>query len=247
MKRGIIVNDRDREIFRNLFEHRLLSLDLIWHKFFPNTTRQNVGRRLVGLSRNRFIKKRYLSLEEKPYIVFALENKGFNEFVPSYCFDPMSIGSQSDSPEHDLVLFRIRERLSSLSMIANYYTENMLQYCFDLKKAENLRAFSELNSDVAMEVRMKGKVFFVALEYEGIEKKQDRIRDKLLEYYMKSGVTAVFWIHKSDRVKKAIMTADQDLRPRYESKMFYASLDSVLKQQGEMIFHGLNMDKVVLK
>lgn len=247
MKQKIRLTDRDRMIFQLLFEHRVLEFGQIWKRCCPKSSRCNVVTRLNQLYNGKYVEKKYMLSGKRHLVLYMLLDKGLKEFAPTYEHAISSPHFKSDSILHDLDLFEVRERIQDLEMIEGYYTENMLEKCQRLGNRDRLRSFVELHSDVAIQVKMQEDSFFCAVEYEGSEKAQERYEDKLLQYYTRGDIAATFWICKTDRIMDALIEVDKGFQTQFQSKMYFASLDSVLNHSGNITFQGISGDKVVLK
>jgi len=231
---NVVLTDRDRLLFKALFEQRVLDIREIAKSFFPSVALDTVGRRLLRLTSTGYLKKSVVSRDNGRFVVYSLNKKAVSVLAPDYPFKIEEKNVRSNSIEHDIELFRIRKALYRVASVERYFTENMLQSCRELKDSIIFSAFGDLHSDAAIELNHKKKQFG-AVELEISEKSLGRYRDKLSDYYSRNEIDFVIYISPSDRLNKNISKINQEFSQNGESKLHFVSLKDFYHNPKEII------------
>lgn len=224
-----------------------MSVSQIAAEFFPQLSRQNISRRLVKLTKYGFLEGRVVSsLAGSRLLVYSVTTKALEVVRERYPFRIVKDLCKSDSIEHDVQLVDARRSLESLSSVAGYYTENMLQACEDFSTRDSTLAFVKNNTDAVLEIRKNGKITVVGLEFERSEKALDRYAKKLLSYYSDSRTAVVFYICRNSAIQKTLARAEASVMGASPHRCFYALLENVLATNGRCTFTNLKGNTITL-
>lgn len=244
---GVVVTDRDRKLFCQLFENRAMRRDQIHVFAFLGASEQATLKRLSSLVRNGFLDRQYVDSQRNRILaVFENTPKALKEIADAYPHKITSELCKSDSVEHDLCLVDLRAKFQRLSLVNNYLTENMLQGCEKFSSMEAIRPFVVNNTDAAFELKGKSKKIWIGLEFENSEKAHERYVRKLVNYYSNDKVQIIFYVCGSPRVRVAVADAERAMIGDRSPKCYYALLSDVLKTESNCTFVDIRGDKTVL-
>ncbi|MEZ4744004.1 MAG: hypothetical protein R3B45_16410 [Bdellovibrionota bacterium] len=167
---------------------------------------------------------------------YSITTKGFNRIQTSLPYEVQTQSFLSDCPVHDLDLVDIRFVFESKIAVKNYYPENILQACCNVKGSDPFKPFIELNSDALVELNMNTEKLYLALEYEASLKNLDRYKDKIDSYYW-AGVRAVLYICQNKKILRALQKIDQMISESHHKnpKLYFALYDKALTDKGELL------------
>ena len=171
----IEITDRDRLLFKELFENRVMSVDQIRTDIFSKVSQQAISRRLVKLTEYAFIERRTIcDLGGSKLSVYLNTQKAIKKMCGEYGHRITSELCKSDSVEHDLRLVDLRRRFMTMKCVTKYHTENVLQSCHEFSDSEDIRPFVIHNTDAVLEIEKNGKKITIGLEFENSEKAFER-------------------------------------------------------------------------
>ena len=244
---GIVITQRDRAIFGEIFENRVMYGTQLSHLHFRGLARQRASRRLCKLEKIGYLDRRYVyGPHESAHAAYSLTPKALKAIAETYRHKITREFVKSDSVAHDLVLVEVRRRLERLKLVTRYYTENMLQACAEFSENEALWPFVQNNTDAVLEVTRQGTKTLVALEYENSEKAQERYTRKLVSYYSDARTPAVFYVCGNARIRAAVAQAEAAVGGKGPARCFYALLEDVLGESPSCTFTDRKGAKIVL-
>jgi hypothetical protein len=239
-KREIVLTLRDFEILQFVFEQRAVSFKQLAHRFFSIASFQAAHARLEKLTMTNYLEKSYTLWNDTRTVVYGITKKGVKAFGESYSYQITGEKYKSDSVNHDLGLVALRERLEKVKMVANYFSENMLQNCSDLSGSEKYREFSIMNSDAALAIDTIKDQFQVAVEYEISDKKKSRYVEKLVDYYFSPNIALVFYVCGNARIEKLIRATDLEIGGKHKAKVLTCLVENFHKSDGYLPFINRN-------
>lgn len=244
---GVVITERDRAIFGEIFENRVMYGKQLSASHFPGLAPQRARRRLCKLERIGYLERRYVyGPRESAHAAYSLTPKALKAIASTYRHKITREFVKSDSVAHDLVLVEVRRRLERLKLITGYYTENMLQACAEFSEREALWPFVQNNTDAVLEVTRQGNKTLVALEFENSEKAQERYTRKLVSYYSDAKTPAVFYVCGSARIRAALVKAEAAVGGKGPPRCFYALLSDVLGESSSCTFTDRQGARIVL-
>ena len=218
MKRdGIVLMERDKNLFRYLYLHKLARITDIQADVFGGVSRQAVQRRVQKLAHARYLECTYLPGTEKK-IIYSLGQRAVRDWIGSKETLDRS-QTKSNSPFHDLVLLEIMRWLKSKKNVEAVFSENGIRsgLYVDLPDVDGIRS---LNSDIAARIRFHEKPILLPLEYERMEKFSHRYDKVIRRYYQNKQVEAVIFICEDSKILKKISYLELKAKPPH--KFFYA-------------------------
>ena len=244
---GIVITQRDRAIFREIFENRVMYGAQLSDSHFRGLPRQRASTRLCKLEKIGYLDRRYVyGPHESAHAAYSLTPKALKAIAETYRHKITREFVKSDSVAHDLVLVEVRRRLECLKLVTRYYTENMLQACAEFSENEALWPFVQNNTDAVLEVTRQGTKTLVALECENSEKTQERYTRKLVSYYSDARTPAVFYVCGSARIRAAVAQAEAAVGGKGSPRCFYSLLSDVLADSPSCTFTDRKGAKIVL-
>lgn len=239
MKRsGMVITERDKNVFRYLFLHKLARISDLQIDVFGRKSRQAVQRRIQKLAHFRYLERTYLPGGERK-LIYSLGQKALREWIGGKeALDRSQ--TKSSSPLHDLVLLEIARWLKGRSSVDAVFTENGIRSRAygDLVEVE---AIKPLNPDMALKLRFQGKAILLPLEYERMEKFSFRYEKIIRRYYQNKSAEAVLFVAENAAIRKKVSHLERKEKPPH--KLFYTELDNL--RTGNFQFQ--NIDGVTLK
>ncbi len=244
---GVVITERDRAIFGEIFENRVMYREQIYLSRFLGVGPQAAIKRIGTLEKFDYLDKRYVSGSKgKVQVAYSLTPKALKAIAETYRHKITREFVKSDSVAHDLVLVEVRRRLERLKLVTRYYTENMLQACAEFSEHEALWPFVQNNTDAVLEVTRQGAKTLVALEWENSEKAQERYTRKLVSYYSDARTPAVFYVCGSARIRAAVAQAEAAVGGKGSPRCFYSLIEDVLSESPSCTFADRKGAKIVL-
>jgi hypothetical protein len=231
------ITDRDRKIFQFLFESKVASLTQILDRIFTGLSPQNSNRRMLKLTRGGWVRRGGHHQNGRLHYVYWLSEKAFRRFLHGNGSEAPREQLKSDCIEHDLALVNIRIRFEENPAVRSFLTENTLQSAGESDLPNEVRPWIGLRPDAAVEViEQDHETMFVPLEYESSLKSIDRCRNKLRDYYVLHGGSAVFFICSDENVLRRMLKVDRELSAEYRPKMYFSLLSDVLQARDTLPF-----------
>jgi hypothetical protein len=244
---GVVITERDRAIFGEIFENRVMYGKQLSDSHFPGLAPQRARRRLCKLESLGYIERRYVyGPHESAHAAYSLTPKALKAITDTYRHKITREFVKSDSVAHDLMLVEVRRRLERLKLVTRYYTENMLQACAEFSEREALWPFVQNNTDAVLEVTRQGAKTLVALEWENSEKAQERYTRKLVSYYSDARTPAVFYVCANARIRAAVAQAEAAVGGKGPPRCFYSLIEDVLSESPSCTFTDRKGAKIVL-
>lgn len=242
-----IITDRDRAIFSEIFENRVMYGEQLHVSHFPGLTRQIVSRRLSRLEELGYLERQYASGPGKRMqSVYSVTPEALKAIAESYRYRITREFVKSDSIAHDLLLVEVRRRMERLKLVTGYYTENMLQACDWFSDQEAIRPFVQNNADALLEITRSGAKTLVALEFENSEKALERYARKIVSYYTDARTPAIFYVCGSARIAEVVAEAEAAVGGKGSPRCFYSLHADVLSASPTCIFIDRKGARIVL-
>jgi hypothetical protein len=196
---------RDREILKFVYLFRAVSFSQLQNRFFSKTFRTVGSRRIRMLASAGYMRIFQTGEEPLKYRYVQLTDKGWNEIRELWPFEIDNPLIKSESPIHDLRLASLVPAFERLSTMRQFMTENLLQSSGALKDDPKFSALSRLQSDGAIVLKpQNGDEYLYGFEFEISKKTPDRYREKLMNYYLASGIDGVLYVSNSQSILDAI-------------------------------------------
>lgn len=243
----VVITDRDRRVFGQIFENRVMSLSQIHSNIFAGRSRQFASRRLGDLHKGGFLtRQRVDGIRGSALSVFCNKPTAIRELADTYRFSITNPICKSDSIKHDLALIALRRHFEGLKTVTEYFTENMLQSCRRFSESEDHKSYVLNNSDAALEVTRGNKKLMVGLEFESSEKAQDRYIRKLVNYYSDGHTPVVLYVCETPRIKMAVAQAEAAVIANRAPRCHYALYEDVLGSSCRSTFTDLKGASIML-
>ncbi len=214
---------------------------------FPTVVKSRVSKVIGGLQRKKWLDTRLYDTEEKNNtLIYSLTDTSKAKVCETY---PVKIDSEirrSDAIAHDLTLVDIRKSLESKDSVVRYIPENVLQCCVNVKDSDFIKPFAEVRSDAVVGINTKTGIIYGALEYEPSQKSSARYEKKLLEYYLRTDIRLIIYVHTNDWLIKQIRKAEENIGQTQASKVFFVKLDQILLPNKPVTFFGKDGNKFEL-
>ena len=192
----------------------------LFERFFHKTAQSTMIRRLQKLFKGKFIGKRGYDSNGRLRVYYFILPHGLSIIKEDFIFETSQPSLKSASVEHDLGLSEIRNKLESYEMVESYYSENYLQNCSLEDGLQKLLPLRELNSDGAIRIKTKVGAFWAAIEYERRKKPPEKYIEKFTDYYLKSEITAVFYICEGEEIVNLIARTDKEVGHDFGAKIY---------------------------
>ena len=244
---AVELQKRDREILKFVYAFRVSSFAQIQGRYFKNIFRTVGSRRIRQLTEAGYLRTFVVGEGEFEYRYVRLTDKGWNEIRELWPFEIDNPHLKSESPIHDLRLadlFSSFERLSSFNQLM---TENLLQSSSALAEDPKFGALAKLQADGALILTPPNSETYVyGVELETSKKAPDRYCDKLLNYYIATGLDGVLYIADKQATLDAVARADADVRSNRESILHFALEKDVLASTGRINFKNVTGAEIEL-
>jgi len=202
MRKGIILQARDFEILRSIYESTVISFAQIKNRHFKATNIQTASNRMGKLSKGGFVKSYRLGLViylgsprqvNRVYTITSIGIQALETQFPNTLqrFDPVPI--QSHSLMHDILLNDVHEKLGE---------ENREQQIVNAKNLKILPSRMDQIPDLVMEGE-NGELNH-AIELELSMKSLKRYREIITNYRLSSRWKRVLFICGSDSIEYKI-------------------------------------------
>ncbi len=225
-RKRVRLQQRDIQLFDYLFRHRVAIAKVIHRDVFNDYKSLKCTRvRLNRLMKAGYIQAKYFNLEsrDKCYRLTSSTVKRFIDFSKN-----AYIWKGTNSPNHDINLIDIWRSLKNREKIEYMLTEHEYNLRDNLKCTEARMNLGDLRPDGYLEIRIGGKSFKAALEYERSSKTKPRYLDMIDRYYRNKNIKAVFYISEHEGTQKQVQNAELEYRTRsQEPKFFYALRDNI--------------------
>jgi hypothetical protein len=244
---SIWIQERDKKILKAAFEHKVLDLESVYQIAFEGLHIEIARRRALKLCAHGYLKRIPFLRGGHHFSLFSPTEKGIEEIRNMYPGELQIKVLKSYCVEHDLTLFKIRQRLEKLAMTKQYLTENMLQSLIEVKNSSQFSEFAKLNSDAAVVIKTNEGELNIAVEFENSEQAKGRYTSKFRNYYVRSEIHFVIYVCSRPQLMKNMGEIDRSLRGEGNHKIFFCLLDEVLKPSESLVFENLSKARIVLK
>ena len=225
---------RDKRLFEYLFLNKIATVSQINRDIFGNDTLKGLSRRLRALVRQGHL-RRTATGEEGTRFAYFLSDKTFEKYI-AHRTERQWAQLKSDSPDHDLVLVDIRNRISKSPKVASYFTENAIEAGLMDSATFPADPFLEMHSDAAIMFRASQKLWNIAIEYEDAQKTKERYASHLNSYCLKKEIHVVLYIVKEPALRNLLSELDRGLCQGHSSKIFFGLLSDVLESDKNLHF-----------
>ena len=175
-KKELIINKRDRRLFKYLYENKIASVKQIGRDVFKNCHFSATNRRLRKLQRKGFLKEIALARSTHAFKAYSITAKAFDGYLSDQFGKITRRQFESSSPFHDIDLLDIRFSLSGRDKIVDYVTENVLQAGYGGLNGLNIDCLIEHYPDAIIRIKVGDKHYDFCLEYEASLKSKDTMR-----------------------------------------------------------------------
>ncbi len=214
---------------------------------FDNCSLTFAYRKMREFERAGFVERVYFNNQGRHTMAYTLTMKGFREFIlEEESEKPLAKKFRPQSLLHELALVDIRHAFGQLSVVKNYYTENLILSGSDHFDSEKLKKAILLRPDAIVELVREGKSYFFAIEYEASLKYSGHIKRKMNNYYDCRDLTGVIFITKGRPIQKSLLAIEEQGNARFNPKIFYATLDEVLGASSKLEFAGRRNAKLAI-
>ncbi len=235
------ITRNDIRLLKYLFINKVASSKQINRDVYSGYWPQSARKRLFRLKKDKFIcVKRPISIWKDQTSLYGLTNKGLKLITPLIKAPLVKRRLDSDSIEHDLNLVDIRKNLILKDCVKNYFTENQIHNEAKFYEDEQLKIFNQLRFDALVEYSrdLKNKVL-IPIQYERIEKSNERYKKILSEFYLESSIPAIIYITDNDKTEKKIKDNERIIEPNTkDQKLFYGKLQDLSNNERLVKFYG---------
>ena len=235
------ITANDINLLKYLFINKVASREQINRDVYSGYWPQSVRKRLFRLKQDKFISaKRPISAWKDQTSLYGLTNKGL-KLITSLIKTPLlKKRLDSDSIEHDLNLVDIRRNLALKNCVKKYFTENQIHNEARFYEDERFIIFNQLRFDALVEYSrdFKNKVL-IPIQYERMEKSNERYKKILSVFYLESSIPAIIYITDNDKIEKKIKDNERDIEPnKKDQKLFYGRLQDLSRNDKLIKFYG---------
>lgn len=236
----IELQKRDREIMKFVFSFRVASFAQIQKRFFTNVYRTVSARRIRQLASAGFLQIFIIGDSDLQYQFVRLTEKGWRVICELWPFEIDNPLFKSESPIHDIRAAELLFSFENLSTFKDLITENLFQSSAAISSDSRFESLARLHADGALILETQNKETYVyGVEFEISKKTPDRYREKLLNYYMASGIDGVLYISDSQITLDAIARIDGEIRSSRESILHLALERDVVSSSERISFRSL--------
>ena len=236
--KGMILQERDRKILKFAYTFRVVTFSQIQRRYFAKAFRTVAPRRIRQLVDAGYLNSFTVGEGAEVYKFVRLSEKGWREIREGWPYEIDNPLFKSESPIHDLGIAELAFSFEKLSTFKGLITENLLQSSSALADDEKFKALAKLQADGALLLAPPNEPLYVyGVEYEISRKNPERYREKLLNYYMASGIDGVLYVSDSQVVLDALARADSEIRSKRRSILHMALEKDVLSSNGKIHFH----------
>tara|TARA_B110001454_G_scaffold219192_1_gene251126 strand:- start:12441 stop:13184 length:744 start_codon:yes stop_codon:yes gene_type:complete len=238
---------RERLLLERLVENKVMTRNQIHQAIFPSVGKKSLSHYLKRLLNVGFITDKMQKRISRSDIFYELTDSGLAYAMNTIEVEFIQKPTHSYTFEHDVGLVDIRNRFAKSLMLEEYFTENMLQCFGHLHSDVRLKPLIDMKSDAAAFLKVNEKLKTVAIEYEPTKKWIDRYRDKILYYYVNTGIDFVFYICRDESTVRAIQQIERELHPEGHSKMYFILFQDVRSLAESMTLVNRNQVKFEIK
>ncbi len=222
------VGKKDIDFFFYLHSLKVANTDQIQRDAYPESKKWMLYKRLQFFQREGLIHG-FIYSEAGQKKFYSLTRKAFLKYLPSS--QPKRNELRSDAVQHDLGLVEIRHAMMKLNRVSSYHAENTLQTWPISSLGERYEPFVRCNSDAVVEVKVNGKTYMFALEYELSLKNELRYRDIVSKYYMESNIPRVIYIVENSDDLDRIVSIEREADKEKKAKFYYTTFKQLVQNQ----------------
>ena len=133
---GIILTSRDFDVLEFLFQYKVGTIAQLARYPFKGASYDASRIRLSQLMRCGYLKKKFLDPSDPSlswHIYYSLKDKSWEKLRDKFFYTLIRHQKASNHPLHDLELVNLGEWLRSQNLVTEFFSENMLQCCEELK------------------------------------------------------------------------------------------------------------------
>lgn len=235
-QRSLFLTERDLDLFKYIFEAKIVNLRQIQRDIFQNISSKTVHRRVLKLLKAGYLESKGVSINSKLQFVYRVTDKAVSRIQEKSKFTIDREILKSDSIEHDLRLNDIRHTFMSLSSCTQYLSENALNCYKEVRERDCFRCFTELRADGALNFNLKNESVWSSLEYDRFSKDLSRYRQKIKDYYDQEEIKNVLYLCEKSSIMNALLKIDSDICKYHDSKFFFSTTEEFLLSKGEVFF-----------
>lgn len=222
-QKRLLLQFRDEWIFRYLLRYRVATISQLLRDINPTPPRNHLSVRLKRLAQKKYLEAWAYDFKR----VYSLGTKG-QKWLRDMAVIPKEyksgyLGNIPMKTHHDTLLNDVYHMLEKIEVIQNLKTHNELT----LEQESTSSLFNI--PDGIFRIRCDAINVVCALELELTIKAKSRY-DKVLHLYHKDRLLpVVFYITKSQEMKRAILKMNKDFLKYYSDKIFITTLDQFIK------------------
>ena len=236
-----IITARDLKMLEFIVESKLASRDQLNLVFFKNSKCIRViNKRINKLMQRNLVTRIGVQIDDRFLYCYEITPNGLNAVKGGLRLSIKKPPQKSEKPQHDLTLVDIRNKLSSFSQVIDYLTENALQ-SFDVGALDQyLLELKEQNSDAGIQVKITGRVFWLAIEFENTFQSIDKLEKKIARIY-DSNINAVVLVCKNSSMLESFQRIEKKYIEATTSspRIFYQKLDVLLAAKESITFSNI--------
>lgn len=240
MNKKLGLTERDKLVLCLLLENKVMARRQIVKQVFPGLlsgTVTNRLRRILDAGLLKDYQDRRLSRKD---IFYELSSEGIALAKSIHSFDFDQNPPRTYSYEHDVGLTDFRQVLETKKSVEKYIPENVLQCCPIVREQNQFRPFVDMMSDAVIALKAPGRIRTGALEFEPTAKWIERYREKVLNYYVRSEISFVLYVCKSETTIELIRAIEDEIKPDGAIKMYFLLYENVSSLNDKLTFVGRN-------
>ena len=233
----IILNARDKQLFRTIDAYGLLSTSQLKRILFQNTDDSTVLRRLRKLKGKQYLHS-YIGLPQGQ-LVWTLALKA-RQVIDS----DLEVNVNKNQLEHDVLISDIRKRLEDKGVASSWISGQRLKQMASKQNNANSVGTSQI-PDSIFSVQTTAGPLVVALELELVSKSKRRYRDILRNYSYGSKINWVWYVLEQSSLG-SFLTIEANSIERADGKtwLYTSPLSQVLDENAAIVLK--NQDKSIL-
>jgi len=239
----IVIRDIDLKLFYYLYAYKVATADRIVRDIYQSISHQALYKRLNKFIHHGYLQASYVK-EIRGKLVYSLTAKAFQEYVSDN--DKARCQLKSENIWHDLALLDLGEIFKTLPGLQFYVAENILRSSVELIEFENLKTIQRLHPDALLKIKLHGKEFIFAIEYERSLKFHKRYRPFFDKYQATDDVDAVLLVTKDEKLTNRLMDKERLLFGNSDSKIFYSTFENIQSAKSKLTFTNRKMEKLII-
>ncbi len=233
---NIRLGAKEKKILEFILKNKITTSKNINSNVYPSKGIRAINKVLSNLIAGGFIERKFIPNENsRSTTAYHLTKKGLSFSFP-YLRDVKSIKLQSDKIEHDFMLTKIRQRFNQLKNVQKVWSENEILIASEFEFNESLDQLKGLRSDSALLINWNNSNHYFAVEYEASQKKQERVKNKFIDYYQKKEINGVIYVCKNNSILSFLVNTENKYNDSKRGKIYFITLDDFLQESKNLVF-----------